>query len=72
MVSGFTDQATSILAGVNVGGLGTPIASLASIIGWQYFRAVYRDESRRYLLWFLAVNALFLCALIGVWTLTSQ
>ena len=72
MVSGFTDQAAAVLAGVNVGGLGTPIASLASLIGWQYFRAVHRGESRRYLLTFLAVNALFLCALIGMWIIANR
>lgn len=32
LLSGFTDQWDSLLAGVNIGGLGTPIASLASLI----------------------------------------
>lgn len=32
LLSGFTDQWRDLLAGVNIGGLGTPIASLASLI----------------------------------------
>lgn len=32
LLSGFTDQWQDLLAGVNIGGLGTPIASLASLI----------------------------------------
>ena len=32
LLSGFTDQWKTLLAGVNIGGLGTPIASLASLI----------------------------------------
>ena len=32
LLSGFTDQWRALLAGVNIGGLGTPIASLASLI----------------------------------------
>lgn len=32
LLSGFTDQWRELLAGVNIGGLGTPIASLASLI----------------------------------------
>ena len=32
LLSGFTDQWQELLAGVNIGGLGTPIASLASLI----------------------------------------
>lgn len=32
LLSGFTDQWKDLLAGVNIGGLGTPIASLASLI----------------------------------------
>ena len=32
LLSGFTDSWADLLAGVNIGGLGTPIASLASLI----------------------------------------
>ncbi|MBR6766659.1 MAG: citrate transporter [Clostridia bacterium] len=40
LLSGFTDQWRALLAGVNIGGLGTPIASLASLITLKlYLRA---------------------------------
>ena len=41
LLSGFTDQWQALLAGVNVGGLGTPIASLASLISLKLY---LRDE----------------------------
>lgn len=37
LLSGFTDQYTSLLQGVNIGGLGTLIASLASLISYKFF-----------------------------------
>ena len=37
VLSGFTDQWQQMLAGVNIGGLGTPIASLASLITIKFY-----------------------------------
>ena len=37
LLSGFTDQWREMLAGVNIGGLGTPIASLASLITLKFY-----------------------------------
>ena len=37
VLSGFTDQWRHMLAGVNIGGLGTPIASLASLITIKFY-----------------------------------
>ena len=37
VLSGFTDQWKYLLAGVNIGGLGTPIASLASLITIKFY-----------------------------------
>lgn len=37
MLSGFTENAKALLLGVNLGGLGTPIASLASLISYQFY-----------------------------------
>lgn len=56
MLSGFTDNGTSLLLGVNLGGLGTIIASLASLISFQYYRNSENARSGRYLLVFSAVN----------------
>ena len=38
MLRGFTANGTALLAGVNIGGLGTPIASMASLISLQFYR----------------------------------
>lgn len=39
LLSGFTDNACALLLGVNVGGLGTLIASLASVISFKLYSA---------------------------------
>jgi Na+/H+ antiporter NhaD/arsenite permease-like protein len=44
VLSGFTDQWQQLLAGVNIGGLGTPIASLASLITIKFYMG--RPDSR--------------------------
>lgn len=51
LLSGFTDKVTPLLYGVNIGGLGTLIASLASLISYRFYvgdrkcvyRALYED-----------------------------
>ncbi len=56
MLSGFTDSSAKLLLGVNVGGLGTLIASLASLISFQYYRKSENAAPGRYMLVFSAVN----------------
>ena len=58
----FTDNYASLLVGVNLGGLGTPIASLASLITLGKFRST-GGNTGRYLLKFLLVNFSFLAVL---------
>ncbi|MBR2869307.1 MAG: citrate transporter [Clostridia bacterium] len=61
LLSGFTDNAKDLLIGVNLGGLGTLIASMASLISFKI--AVKEDiKSGRYLLVFTVVNVVFLAA----------
>ncbi len=65
MLRGFTANGTALLAGVNIGGLGTPIASMASLISLQFYRKADGAHSGRYMAVFSAVNfgmlALLLC-----------
>ena len=63
LLSGFTDNAKALLLGVNVGGLGTPIASLASLISLKLYSR--SDDARlgKFLLEFTAVNVLLLIVL---------
>lgn len=64
MLSGFTSDYTSLLIGVNVGGLGTLIASMASLISYKAYSKEYQEKSGKYLLVFTAVNVVFLIALV--------
>ena len=63
LLSGFTDQSRALLLGVNVGGLGTPIASLASLISMKLYSHSEHAHTGRYLLEFTAVNLLLLLVL---------
>lgn len=63
LLAGFTDHAQSMLLGVNIGGLGTPIASLASLISLKLYSLSSCADSKKYLLVFLIINIVFLAAL---------
>ncbi len=63
LLSGFTDNARALLLGVNVGGLGTPIASLASLISLRLYSRSRGARTGRYLLVFMLLNLLLLAAL---------
>ena len=65
LLSGFTDQARALLLGVNIGGLGTPIASLASLISLKLYSHADEAHTGRFLLEFTLVNLLFLLLLSG-------
>lgn len=64
MLSGFTDNWQALLLGVDVGGLGTPIASMASIISLRLYMGSGNADTRRYLVHFTAVNLLLLAILV--------
>ena len=65
LLSGFTDRWQELLLGVNIGGLGTPIASLASLISLRLYLRTEGARPLRYLGVFLAVNAVGLVVLLG-------
>ena len=65
MLSGFTENGTELLLGVNLGGLGTIIASLASLISFQFYRKSEGARSGRYMLTFTLVSILLLAVLLG-------
>ena len=68
LLSDFTDQAHALLLGVNIGGLGTPIASLASLISLKLYSHAEHSGTGRFLAEFLAVNV----ALLLVLSLAAQ
>ena len=66
MLSGFSDNYAELLAGVNIGGLGTLIASMASLISYKIYAHNYNETKGKYLLLFTAVNIIFLFVLCFV------
>ena len=65
LLSGFTEEARDLLLGVDVGGLGTPIASLASLISLKLYSRSPGAKPGKFLLAFFAVNLLLLALLTG-------
>lgn len=59
LLSGFTDNANGLLVGVNLGGLGTLIASMASLISFK-FVAKENVGTAKYIAVFSVVNIIFL------------
>ena len=63
LLSSFTDKAGDLLLGVDIGGLGTPIASLASLISLKLYLHSEKASAGRFLTEFTAVNLLLLVIL---------
>ena len=66
LISGFTDNYAEILKGVNVGGLGTLIASMASLISYKIYARSESANKGKYMLVFTALNIAFLAALCAL------
>ena len=64
LLSGFSGDYSALIVGTNLGGLGTLIASMASLISYKHIARMYPMEKGRYLGWFTAVNLLFLAVLL--------
>lgn len=69
MLSGFTDKGNLLLLGVDLGGLGTIIASLASLISFQFYRKSENAKAGKYILVFSAVNFAMLAVMLIVNTI---
>lgn len=65
LLSGFCEDFSALLTGVNLGGLGTLIASLASLISYKIFTREYPESRGRFLAIFTFWNLLFLLLLLG-------
>ena len=65
LLSGFTEDLPALIVGVNLGGLGTLIASMASLIS---YKLIVREEGQvkgAYFRYFTAANICFLMALLA-------
>lgn len=66
LLSGFTQQWRPLLEGVNIGGLGTPIASLASLITLKLYLRWPDANAKKFLFLFTAANIIGLVVLVTV------
>ena len=64
LLSGFTDRIQPLLTGVNLGGLGTLIASLASLISYKIVTREYPQSRGSFMKVFTFWNVLFLALLL--------
>lgn len=63
LLSGYTENIREIIIGTDLGGLGTMIASMASLISYKQVALAYPRSKKRYLLIFTLCNILFLLLL---------
>ena len=72
LLSGFTSSWRELIVGCNLGGLGTLIASMASLISFRFMAAAHPGRTRAYLLQFTLLNLLLLGLLLGLGALLGQ
>lgn len=66
MLSKFTSNGTELMLGVDVGGLGTLIASMASMISLEYYGKAQAVKRKKYIRHFTAYNIFFLVCMCGL------
>ncbi len=64
LLSGFTDNLKGLIIGTNIGGLGTIIASMASLISYKFYCKISGSNQKMYMGKFTVVNLLFLAILL--------
>lgn len=64
LLSSFTDNGRELLAGVNIGGLGTIIASMASLISFRIYGGMEGAAKGKFMGVFTALNLLFLIFMV--------
>lgn len=67
LLSGFTKNNIPLLIGVNIGGLGTLIASMASLISYKFYANEQNSKKLNYLLEFTILNILFMTILVVIY-----
>lgn len=69
LLSGFTAETQALIIGTNLGGLGTLIASMASLISYRQITRELPQGKKQYFGLFTLSNLIFLAILLGVWFL---
>jgi len=65
LLSEFTENSHALLLGVDIGGLGTPVASMASLISYKLYASVPGAQKGKYMLVFVIINFIMLAVLAG-------
>lgn len=69
LLSSFSSNYEAIIIGINIGGFGTLIASMANLISYNIFIREFKEFKLRYLLKFTVLNIVLLVLLLGVYAL---
>ena len=69
LLSGFTDNVKDLIIGTNLGGLGTLIASMASLISYKLVAKNPKCSKGIYFRSFTVWNVIFLAVLLGLWVI---
>ena len=65
LLSGFTNRYDLLIVGTNLGGLGTLIASMASLISYKFYVKEYPEKKGRYFWRFTFMNLFFIMVLVA-------
>lgn len=71
LLSGFTDNIEALIVGTNLGGLGTLIASMASLISYKQIALTVPEEKGGYFIKFTVANIILLALVLIVYFLTN-
>jgi Na+/H+ antiporter NhaD/arsenite permease-like protein len=71
LLSGFSTNYEAIIVGINIGGLGTLIASMANLISYKILVREFHEFKIRYLIVFTVLNVILLIILLGVYVLIN-
>ena len=66
LLSSFTRHTSALIVGTNIGGLGTLIASMASLISYKQLALHQPEKKRTYILLFTLWNLIFLAVLFSI------
>lgn len=72
LLSGFTENFAGLIIGTNLGGLGTLIASMASLISYKYVAKEASGRKSKYILLFTVGNIFFLALLVLMYILLGS
>ena len=66
LLAGFSNAYVPLIIGTNLGGLGTLIASMASLVTYKHFTKMYPNQKGKYLKEYTSFCALFVLVLFGL------